>query len=112
MLSTPRIVSSLKMMESTASVLGAALPLEAGHHDAALAHGDGDGVIQRLGRVRRRVDHDLGAAARRLAHARHHVVLLDVDGDVGAQLSREGELLRVAREPGDHDLAAPRRARR
>jgi hypothetical protein len=43
-------------------------------------------------------------AAGRLAHARHHVLALGVDGDIGAKLARQRELLRVAAEAGDDDL--------
>src|SRR5438045_6898804 len=85
-------------------VLGGALPLQPGDDDAPLPDGDGHRVIQRLRRVGRGVHDDLGAAARRVAHARHHVVLLDVDRGVGPQLTRERQLGRVAAEPGDDDL--------
>src|SRR5438552_1707040 len=85
-------------------VLRGAQALETGDDDAAPAHGDRDGVIERLRRVGRRVHDHLGAAARRVAHARHHVVLLDVDGRVRAELAREGELVRVTTETRDDDL--------
>src|SRR2546421_4061762 len=85
-------------------VLGGALPLQPGDDDAPRPDGDGHGVIQRLRRVGRGVHDDLGAATHRVAHARHHVVLLDVDRGVGPQLTREGELLRVAAEARDDDL--------
>ena len=75
-----------------------------------LRSGDGHRVVEGLRRIGRGIHHHLRPAVRGLAGAGHHVLLLHVDGDVGAQLAGEGELVRVAAEAGDHDLARAGRA--
>ena len=78
--------------------------LAPGHHHPAPAHGDADGVVQRLRRVGRRVDHDLRTAPGQLAHPGHDVLGLGIDCRVRTELARQAELLRVAAESGDDDL--------
>jgi len=74
-----------------------------------LRDGDVDRVVQGVRRIRRRVDHDLRAAAQSIACRGDDVLRLHVDGDVRAEPARQGELLGVAGETRDGD--SPRAGR-
>src|SRR5438034_3586846 len=87
-------------------------PLHAGQYDAPARGHVVERLGHRLGRVGGDLDHRLRPApAGQLAHARAGVLPLDVDHVIGAELARERELPRVAREAGHDDRVGARGAR-
>ena len=72
-----------------------------------------DRLREHVGRLCRHVDHDVGERTRRVAQGAHRIVVRDVDGEVGAELARDGEPFGVTcaaardhHEPGARLFAA------
>ena len=80
--------------------------LQAGEHDPPAVLDGLDRVADRLIGDRSQLEHDVGhRAVGDLGHARDHVLLVDVDRVVGAELARQRQLPLIARQPGDDDRA-------
>ncbi len=78
--------------------------LDPGEHDAAA----GSDVVQRfgdrLGRIRRDLDDDVGTAAvGQLLHAGMSILALDVDDVIGAEVPGQLQLRGIPRQPGNDD---------